>query len=114
MLQFTAKKWNKMISKGLTLGELLYENYNKLKNALDIEFNKKNRVTVAQFASNEAIANTPHSPQFDDRIPQEFSSVKKNISDTQAQARRRRNNNYLDVESRFGVAELVSKNKKIQ
>jgi hypothetical protein len=32
---------------------------------LDIEFNKKNRVTVAQFASKEAIANTPRSPRFE-------------------------------------------------
>jgi hypothetical protein len=47
----------------------------KTKNSLDsvdcekreargVEFNKKNRVTVAQFASKEAIANTPRSPQF--------------------------------------------------
>ena len=37
-------------------------------------------------------------------IPQEYSSVKENISDTQNQARRRKNANYLDVESSFGVA----------
>lgn len=43
-----------------------------------------------------------------DTIPQETSSVKENISDTQNSARRR-NKNYLDVESRFGVAESVSK-----
>jgi hypothetical protein len=76
-----------------------------IKKALEIEFNKKNRVTVAQFASSEAIANTPHSPRFNNTIPQESSSVKENIPDTQNQVRRRRNKNYLDVESRFGVAE---------
>ena len=76
-----------------------------IKKAVEIEFNKKNRVTVAQFASSEAIANTPHSPRFNNTIPQESSSVKENIPDTQNQVRRRRNKNYLDVESHFSVVE---------
>ena len=59
-----------MVSAGKTLGELLYENDTKKREALDVEFNKKNRVTVAQFASNEAIANTPRSPRFENSIPQ--------------------------------------------
>lgn len=63
ILQFSEDKWNKMMSEGKTLGELFYENDAKLRGFLDIEFNKKNRVTAAQFASQEAIANTPHSPR---------------------------------------------------
>ena len=58
-----------MISTGKTLGELLYENDTEKREALDVEFNKKNRVTVAQFASKEAIANTPRSPRFTNSIP---------------------------------------------
>lgn len=63
ILQFSEAKWDKMMSEGKTLGELFYENDAKLRGFLDIEFNKKNRVTAAQFASQEAIANTPHSPR---------------------------------------------------
>lgn len=69
ILQFNEAKWNEMITKGTTLGELLFENDTKKRNSLDLEFNKKNRVFVAQFASKEAIANTPHSPRFGDIIP---------------------------------------------
>ena len=47
-------------------------------NSLDVEFNKKNRVIVAQFASNEAIANTPHSPRFNNSIPHSDKFVNKN------------------------------------
>lgn len=36
----------------------------------DIELNKKNRVIAAQFASKEAIANTLHSPRFNNIIPE--------------------------------------------
>ncbi len=107
VLQFTSEKWQNMISFGLTLGEVIYENDTKLRNAIDVEFNKKNRVIVAQFASKKAIANTPHSPQFDDTIPRKIESVKN--ENEQLSARRRRNENYLDVESRFGVAESVLK-----
>ena len=49
------------------------------KNYLDVEFNKKNRVTAAQFASSEAIANTPRSPQPTHSIPD--SGEKSNLSD---------------------------------
>ena len=47
-------------------------------NSLDVEFNKKNRVIVAQFASNEAIANTPHSPRFNNSISHSDKFVNKN------------------------------------
>ncbi len=36
----------------------------------NVDFNKKNRVTAAQFASKEAIANTPHSPRSNISISQ--------------------------------------------
>lgn len=70
ILQFSESKWNQMISEDKTLGELLFENDTKKRNALNVAFNKKNRVIVAQFASKEAIANTPHSPRFDNSIHQ--------------------------------------------
>ena len=40
----------------------LGKKYHAQFDALDIAYNKKNRVTAAQFASKEAIANTPRSP----------------------------------------------------
>ena len=43
---------------------LYYENDTELRASLDIDFNKKNRVTAVHFASLEAIANTPHSPRY--------------------------------------------------
>ena len=39
---------------------------------------KKNRVIVAQFASKEAIANTPHSPRFSNIISDSSQNVNKN------------------------------------
>lgn len=75
ILQFSEAKWDEMISKGKTLGELLFENDTKKRNSLDVAFNKKNRVIVAQFASKEAIANTPHSPRFTNSIPHFEDSV---------------------------------------
>ena len=48
--------------------------------ALDIEKNKKNRVTATQFASEEAIAHTSHSPQFDSIIDDEGENVKQMFS----------------------------------
>ena len=48
----------------------LGEKYHAQFDALDIAYNKKNRVTAAQFASKEAIANTPHSPLFNNNISQ--------------------------------------------
>ncbi len=75
ILQFNEAKWDEMIAKGKTLGELLFENDAKKRNSLDVEFNKKNRVIVAQFASKEAIANTPHSPRFTNSIPHFEDSV---------------------------------------
>ena len=68
ILQFSEEKWDDMISSGKSLGEILFENDTEKRNALDIEFNKKNRVTVAQFASKEAIANTPRSPRSNNSI----------------------------------------------
>ncbi|MBO7171147.1 MAG: hypothetical protein J6W28_08240 [Clostridia bacterium] len=79
ILKFDEQKWNKAIESGLTLGEILYENDAEYRAKLDIEFNKKNRVTAAQFASKEAIANTPRSPRYDISVPQ--SSEKSNTSD---------------------------------
>ena len=47
LLQFNEDKWNNMMTPGKTLGEILYENDPERKAALDVAFNKKNRVTVA-------------------------------------------------------------------
>ena len=65
-----------MIASGKVLGELLFESDPSKREALDVDFIKKNRVIVAQFASKEAIANTPHSPRFMDSMPQSSTSVK--------------------------------------
>ncbi len=78
ILNFSETKWNEMMSNDYTLGELLYENDESLKNSLNIEFNKKNRVIVAQFASKKAIANTPHSPQFNNILSQDNDIVNRN------------------------------------
>ena len=72
LLNFSEEKWNDMMSLGKTLGEMLYENDTELRESLDVEFNKKNRVTAAQFASNQAIANTPHSPRYTTIIPETY------------------------------------------
>ena len=80
ILEFSEEKWNKIQKNDLTLGEVLYENDKPLREALDVEFNKKNRVTVAQFASDEAIANTPRSPQFTDIISQDEENVNNKFS----------------------------------
>ena len=82
VLQFSETKWNAMMSSGKTLGELFFENDSKKKNALDIAFNKNNRVIVAQFASKEAIASTPHSPRFNNSIPQNPEKVNRNSEKT--------------------------------
>ena len=79
ILRFSEAKWNDMISFGATLGEMLYENDTELRASLNIDFNKKNRVTAAQFASSEAIANTPHSPRYNNIIPE--NAEKSNLSD---------------------------------
>ena len=86
VLEFNSNKWNSMINSGLTLGEILYEADEEMKSALDVEYNKKNRVTAAQFASNEAIANTPRSPRFNNSISQtegKSNSFDKKTSDRQ-------------------------------
>ena len=70
ILQFSKAKWNKMMAEGKTLGELLLENDPKKLKALDIEQNKKSRVSAAQFASYEAIANTLRSSQLDTNVSQ--------------------------------------------
>ena len=81
LLKFSEVKWENMIASGKTLGEVLYENDAEKLASLDVEFNKKNRVTVAQFASKEAIANTPHSPRFIDSVAQNPESVNQKNSD---------------------------------
>jgi hypothetical protein len=81
IVQFSERKWNDMIASGKTLGELIHKNDARLMDSLDVEFNKKNRVTVAQFASKEAIANTPRSPRFEYIIPQDSELVKSKFSD---------------------------------
>ncbi len=66
----TKKKWEQWIGQGKTLGEMLFENDATKRDALNVAENKKNRVTAAQFASNEAIANTLRSPRFNHSIAQ--------------------------------------------
>ena len=77
-LIFKPEKWNEMIAKGQTIGELLFENDIEKKKSLDVNFIKKSRVTVAQFASTEAIANTPRSPQLNNSIPNYSEKVNAN------------------------------------
>lgn len=43
-----------------------------------MNFIKKSRVTVAQFSSTEAIANTPRSPQLNNSIPNYSEKVNAN------------------------------------
>lgn len=81
ILQFSKAKWNKMMSQGKTLGEILFENDPKKLKALDIQRNKKSRVTAAQFTSYEAIANTLRSPQLTTTVTQLDPAVKKKLSD---------------------------------
>ena len=81
ILQFSKAKWDKMMSQGKTLGEILFENDAKKLQALDIQNNKKSRVTAAQFASYEAIANTLRSPQLNTKVSQPDTEVKKKFSD---------------------------------
>ena len=76
ILQFDEKKWNDMMAKGMVLGQLLYENDPEKLSELDVSAIKKNRVTVAQFASKKPLLNTPRSPQFKPTIPQTPSVVK--------------------------------------
>ena len=68
-------KWNRWIGQGKTIGEMLFENDLKMLSALDSDFNKKNRVIAAQFASDEAIANTPHSPRSKTMVTQPVTEV---------------------------------------
>lgn len=76
ILYFTEHKWNEMIIQGKTIGEILFENNPEYYNSLDIEANKKNRVTAAQFASNkEAIANTLRSPLSNPTVSQDTPEV---------------------------------------
>ena len=70
IVQFSKAKWNKMIAEGKSLGEMLHEGEPQKLLAQDVEKNKKSRVTAAQFASYEAIANTLHSPQLDTKVSQ--------------------------------------------
>ena len=76
IVQFSKAKWNKMMAEGKSLGEMLHEGDTQKLLAQDIEKNKKSRVTAAQFASYEAIANTLRSPQLDDMVSQPKPEVK--------------------------------------
>jgi hypothetical protein len=76
IVQFSKAKWNKMMAEGKSLGEILHEGEPKKLLAQDVEKNKKSRVTAAQFASYEAIANTLHSPQLDTKVSQPDAEVK--------------------------------------
>lgn len=80
ILQFSKAKWENMMEQGKTLGEILFENDTKKLQALDVQQNKKSRVTAAQFASYEAIANTLHSPQLETKIAQPDAEVKEKFS----------------------------------
>lgn len=82
IIHVTKDKMEKWIGSGRTIGEMLFEHKQEFLDALDIEANKKNRVTVTQFASIEAIANTSHSPQLNSRVPQpdaESNKIRRNI-----------------------------------
>lgn len=89
IVQFSKAKWNKMISEGKSLGEMLHEGEHQKLLAQDVVKNKKSRVTAAQFASYEAIANTLRSPQLNTKVSQPEASVKEKLSD--------RDSSYLDV-----------------
>ena len=82
VIHITKKKWDQWIGQGKTLGEMLYKDDAKKLNALNVAENKKNRVTAAQFASNEAIANTLRSPRFEDSIAQNPGIVKTSDEDS--------------------------------
>ena len=75
ILQVSKDKWNKYMSEGKTLGEMLYENSPDKLAALDISANKKSRVTATQFASKKAIAHTSHSPQLNHSISDSGENV---------------------------------------
>lgn len=81
ILYVSKAKWDKWVGSGKSLGEMLFENDPKKLAALDSEFNKKNRVTAAQFASEEAIASTPHSSRFDNIVAQASESVNQKFSE---------------------------------
>ena len=70
-----------MMAQGKTLGEVLYENDRKLLDSLNVEKNKESRVSAAQFASYEAIANTLRSSQLTTTVTQLDPTVKKKLSD---------------------------------
>ena len=80
ILQFDETKWNDMMVQGKVLGELLFENDPKKYADLDISKIKKNRVTVAQFASRKPLQNSPHSPRSDNSIPQPTPKVNSKMS----------------------------------
>ena len=79
-----------MLADGKTLGELFFEKDLVKLDALDIDFNKKNRVTAAQFASQEAIANTPHSPRPNISITENQSVVNHSAQENSDTIRRSR------------------------
>ena len=74
-----------------------------------INIKKDDAIGVELFKKESRSLKRAHLTSSADTVSQKNESVKENISDTQNQVRRRRNKNYLDVESRFGVAESVLK-----
>ena len=59
-----------------------------LRFSMDAELNKNNRVIAAQFASIEAIANTPRSPRFNNSIPQNSNLSTDSSTKSENSARR--------------------------
>ncbi len=87
IVEVSQNKWNRWIGKGKTLGEMLYSGDPEFLAKLDVSFNKKNRVTATQFASEEAIANTSRSPLFDTTVTQPKDGVKEKFSDRDSDGR---------------------------
>ena len=73
---FIALRWDDMINSGKTIGEVIYETSPEYLKDLDIESNKNNRVTAAQFASKKPLLNTPHSPRSDNMLTPDGEVVK--------------------------------------
>lgn len=109
ILQFSKSKWDKMMAEGRTLGELLFETDPKKLQALDIVHNKKSRVSAAQFASYEAIANTLRSSQLNDMVSETEPKIKNKDAEKSSISRQAKfsGRNFSDVsdyaENIFGL-----------
>ena len=80
---YRSTKWNREIGGGKSIGEMIYQNNPKALNALDPNFSKKNRVTVAHNRTPEGAVASLRSPLFNDNISQndEESKLQKSVSD---------------------------------